>query len=249
MNTQPRIRLDEHLVETGFFESRSRARDAVARGTVSVDGAPAIKPAQKVLGTCTITVDDPAAHYVSRAALKLVEGLRAAGVDAQGATALDIGASTGGFTQVLLEAGANHVVALDVGHEQIHPSLRDDGRVTVLEGVNARYLEAETLDGHIPNLIVSDVSFISLTLALPPALKIAAPGCVGVFLVKPQFEAGRKAIGKNGVVAPDVAEQAAERLRNWLNEQDGWSTGGMVLSPIQGGDGNTEYLLWGHKAL
>lgn len=248
MDLQPHIRLDEHLVEAGFFESRSRARDAVARGTVTVDGKPATKPAQKIAPDSIIKVEDPAAAYVSRAALKLVEGLRAAHVDPQGCIALDIGASTGGFTQVLLEAGAAHVVALDVGHEQLHSSLRDDARVTVLEGVNARYLDADTLEGHTPNLIVSDVSFISLTLALPPALALAAPGCAGVFLVKPQFEAGRKAIGKNGIVAPDVAEQTAQRLRTWLDEQDGWSVGGMVPSPIQGGDGNTEYLLWGHKA-
>lgn len=248
MNLPPHIRLDEHLVEAGFFESRSRARDAVSRGTVLVDGAPATKPAQKVLRTSRITVDDPAARYVSRAALKLVEGLRAADFNPQGRIALDIGASTGGFTQVLLEAGAAHVVALDVGHEQLHASLRDDARVTVLEGVNARYLEADTLDGHLPDLIVSDVSFISLTLALPPALALAAPGCAGVFLVKPQFEAGRKAIGKNGIVAADVAAQAADRLYAWLDAQDGWSADGMVPSPIQGGDGNTEYLLWGHKA-
>lgn len=247
MNLPPHIRLDEHLVSAGFFESRSRARDAIARGTILVDGAAATKPAQKVLASCTITVNDPAARYVSRAALKLVEGLGLSGYDPRDALALDIGASTGGFTQVLLEAGARHVMALDVGHDQIHPSLAADNRVTVLEGINARHLQADTLP-HLPDFLVSDVSFISLMLALPPALALAADSARGIFLVKPQFEAGRKAVGKNGIVAPDVAHQAAIGIRDWLGTQPGWQVDGMAPSPILGGDGNAEYLLWGHKA-
>jgi 23S rRNA (cytidine1920-2'-O)/16S rRNA (cytidine1409-2'-O)-methyltransferase len=244
-----RIRLDEILVRRGFFASRSRARDAVARGTVSIAGAPVTKPGMPVEHDADIVVDDPARLYVSRAALKLKTGLAAFGVEAAGRTALDIGASTGGFTQVLLEAGARHVFAIDVGHGQFDSGLRADPRVTVIEGLNARDLERSHLGGRAPDLIVSDVSFISLTLALPPALDLAVPGAQGVFLVKPQFEAGRAAIGKGGLLRdPDEAPRVAQRLFDWLDAYPGWRARGLLPSPIEGGDGNREFLLFGEKA-
>lgn len=250
-STQPtvgRVRLDELLVRRGLFATRSRARDAIERGTVKVSGAPATKPGLAVADDVEIAVDDPARNYVSRAALKLIAGLDAFGIDPAGCTALDIGASTGGFTQVLLERGAAHVIALDVGHGQIDARLRADPRVTVIEGLNARDLAEEHLRGRLPDLLVSDVSFISLTLALPPALRLAAPGAKGIFLIKPQFEAGREAIGKGGLLRdPQDAPRVAERLRAWLDTVPGWGSIGLVGSPIEGGDGNREYLLAGER--
>lgn len=246
-DTEARLRLDEALVARGLFESRSRSRDAIVRGTVQVDGTVETRPARKVAHDANVTVADAAQAYVSRAALKLVAGLDASRIDPAGRTCLDIGASTGGFTQVLLERGAAHVIALDVGHGQLHDSLRRDERVTVLEKLNVRELDAGHLEGRVPDLIVSDVSFISLRLALPPALTLAAPGADGIFLVKPQFEAGRDLVGRGGLVAAPVAEQSADDLRDWLDTQPNWTPQGLVPAPIKGGDGNSEYLLWGSK--
>lgn len=240
-------RLDQHLVDTGHFPSRARARDAILRGTVSVDGTPCLKPAQKTGASARITVADPASGYVSRAALKLIEGLDRFGISPAGRICLDIGASTGGFTQVLLERGASRVHAIDVGHDQLHESLRAKKSVRVREGLNARDLSAADLDGDRPTLLVSDVSFISLTLALPPALDLAAPGADGVFLVKPQFEAGRARIGKGGLVDPDVAEAVAAEVRDWFGSVPGWQAGDMAPSSVKGGDGNAEWLLHGRK--
>lgn len=244
-----RRRLDEALVARGFFASRSRARDAVERGTVSLDGVVATKAGQTVSDAAVITVADPAQAYVSRAALKLIAGLDHFGIYARGCNALDIGASTGGFTQVLLERDAAHVTAIDVGHGQMHESLRSDPRVSCVEGLNARDLTAEVLDGRPLDLIVSDVSFISLKLVLPPALALARSGAHGVFLVKPQFEAGREAIGKGGILKnPADGPIVAEALAEWLGSQPGWRALGLCPSPIEGGDGNREFLLAGVKA-
>lgn len=243
-----RIRLDELLVRRGLFASRSRARDAIARGTVSVGGALSRKPGANVPEDVPVSVDDPARAYVSRAALKLIAALDHFRLDPSGRNALDIGASTGGFTQVLLERGASHVVAIDVGHGQMDAALRADPRVSCLEGINARDLDAEHLGPLKPDFIVSDVSFISLTLALPPALELAAKGTIGVFLVKPQFEAGREAIGKGGLLRdPEEGTRVAETLRDWLDTMPGWRAVGLCPSPIEGGDGNREYLLAGIK--
>jgi 23S rRNA (cytidine1920-2'-O)/16S rRNA (cytidine1409-2'-O)-methyltransferase len=243
-----KLRLDELLVRRGFFASRSRARDAVARGAVSVGGKVVSKPGQPTPEDADIVVDDPARGYVSRAALKLIAGLDAFGFDPAGMVAIDIGASTGGFTQVLLERGAAHVYAVDVGHGQIDPGLASDPRVTNLEKLNARELSAHHIDGAEPDFVVSDVSFISLKLALPPALALAAPGARCVLLVKPQFEAGREAIGKGGILRdPALGPKIAEDLAAWLETQPGWRSIGTAPSPIEGGDGNMEFLLGGIK--
>lgn len=242
------LRLDELLVRRGLFASRSRARDAVARGAVSVDGQVVRKPGQTVTETVAIAVDDPAQAYVSRAALKLIAGLERFGLDPQGCLALDVGASTGGFTQVLLERGASHVVAIDVGHGQMADRIKADPRVTNREGLNARNLSIDDLDGRRPDFIVSDVSFISLRLALPNALELAEPGARGVFLVKPQFEAGREAIGKGGLLKnPADGPCMAEELFAWLDAVPGWRAVGTCPSPLEGSDGNQEYLLAGVK--
>ncbi len=240
-------RLDQHLVDTGLFPSRARARDAILRGTVTLNGTPCTKPAQKVGSDAAIAVEDPASGYVSRAALKLIEGLKAFHIDPADRICLDIGASTGGFTQVLLEKGAAKIHAIDVGHDQLHDSLRNHPKVRASDGLNARDLTADHLGGECPSLLVSDVSFISLKLALPPALQLAAPGGEGVFLVKPQFEAGKDKIGKGGLVDPAIAEDTARNLQAWLGTVQGWEAGDLVPSPVKGGDGNAEWLLYGKK--
>ncbi|ATU92473.1 TlyA family RNA methyltransferase [Phyllobacterium zundukense] len=243
------MRLDQLLVERGMFASRSRARDAIVRGTVQIDGAVVTKPGATIPETAGISVDDPASPYVSRAALKLIAGLDHFAIEVKGHTALDIGASTGGFTQVLLERGVDHVIAVDVGHGQLHDSLRTDSRVSNLETLNARELKRDHLDGKRVGLVVSDVSFISLRLALPPALDLAEPGSHCVLLVKPQFEAGREAIGKGGILRdPKDGERVANDLRNWLDGLPGWKALGLCPSPIEGGDGNREFLLAGLKS-
>lgn len=240
-------RLDQYLVDNSQFPSRARARDAVLRGTVSIDGAVCLKPAQKVASGAVVSVSDPASGYVSRAALKLIEGLKSFDVDVTDKICLDIGASTGGFTQVLLENGAAKVHAIDVGHDQLHDSLRPHPKVVAQDGLNARELTSENLGGHQPQVLVSDVSFISLKLALPPALEIAAPEAEGIFLVKPQFEAGKNNIGKGGLVDPDIAEATAKDLQLWLSTISGWQAGDLIPSPLKGGDGNAEWLLYGKK--
>lgn len=246
--TDGELRLDHLLCEEHGYESRSRARDAILRGCVSLGGQRLLRPGRMVARDAGIEIDDPARAYVSRAALKLLHGLAASGFDPAGRTALDLGASTGGFTQVLLERSAAHVVALDAGHGQLHASLRADPRVTVIEECNARDLDKQMLRGHLPDFLVADLSFISLRLALPPALDLSLPGTQAILLVKPQFEAGKEAIGKGGVVRDaGVALRAAEDVRDWLDRQPGWRVIDMIASPIEGGDGNREFLLIAEK--
>lgn len=240
------MRLDLALVERGLMPTRARARDAIRRGGVRVGERVVTKAGTDVVADAPLAIDDPASAYVSRAALKLIAGLDAFGVDPSGLDALDIGASTGGFTQVLLERGAAHVTALDVGHGQLALSLRHDRRVTAIEGVNARGLAMDRLPCR-PDLVVADVSFISLRLALPSALDLAVPGARCVLLVKPQFEVGRAGVGKGGIVAPDLADRTARALRDWLDGLPGWHALGLVQSPLPGGDGNREWLLGGRK--
>ncbi len=241
-------RLDQLLVTLDLVASRARARDAISRGTVTVNGRVVTKPSLTFPSNAEISIDDPAQDYVSRAALKLVAALDHFQLDPTGHECLDIGASTGGFTEVLLMRGAEHVTAIDVGHGQMHPRLLDHPRVTNLEGVNARYLTPEDYDEREITFIVSDVSFISLKLALAPALELAEPGAVCVLLVKPQFEAGRDAISKAGLLKePETAPAVAAELERWLAEDMGWESLGLIPSPITGGDGNQEFLLAGRK--
>ena len=239
-------RLDVLLVERGFFSTRSRARDAIARKTVLVQGKVVDKAGQVVLSDAEIIVSDPARNYVSRAALKLLAALDEFPVRTRAINALDIGVSTGGFTQVLLERGADHVIAVDVGHGQLAQSLINNPAITLYEGLNARDLEKKHFQGLDVQLVVSDVSLLKL--ALPPALSLAANGAQAVLLVKPQFEIGREGIGKGGLLKnPADGKKIAEDLFAWLNEQQGWKAKGLRPSPIEGGDGNVEYLLYGEK--
>jgi 23S rRNA (cytidine1920-2'-O)/16S rRNA (cytidine1409-2'-O)-methyltransferase len=241
------MRLDQFLVDRGYFVTRSLARDAILRGTVTIDGRRALKPSQNVEGETAISVSDGAARYVSRAALKLVHALDHFGIDAAVDLALDLGASTGGFTQVLLERGAKRVLAVDVGHGQFAPSLRTDPRVSLIERLNARDLTWAHLPAP-PELITCDVSFISLTLALPPALRLAAPGARLIALIKPQFEAGRGFLDSSGVVTDKGAQViACLRILDWFGSQKPWRVLGVIQSPILGGDGNREFLLAAEK--
>lgn len=250
MSEDTRRRLDEALVLRGLAPSRARARDAIKRGAVSVDGNAEGKPARMVGATQAIKVDDPATGYVSRSALKLVAALDAFELSSEGVTALDLGASTGGFTQVLLERGAAHVIAVDVGHGEMDADLAADPRVTLIERLNIRDIQRAHLDGRNIDAVVADLSFISLKLALPPALALAAPDSWGVFLVKPQFEVGRKALGKGGIVrVPEISRQAADDIASWLETERGWRVFGILPSPIAGGSGNREFLIGARKAV
>ena len=234
-----RIRLDQALELRGLLPSRARARDAVLRGTVTVNGSVAHKPNQQVGPDDVIGLDDPAAAYVSRAALKLVAGLDAGAIEVAGRTCLDLGASTGGFTQVLLERGARRVYAVDVGHDQLHERIGADQRVISLEGVNGRDLTVALIAEPV-ELIVSDVSFVSILKVIDPALSLATPTADAVILIKPQFEVGRDNIGKGGIVTDDAAvAEAVLRVTAHLAEA-GWAQRFAIGSPIAGGDGNRE---------
>jgi len=238
-----RQRLDMALVSRGLAPSRARARDAILRGCVVVDGQVAPAPSTLVKPEAEIVVDDPAGSYVSRGAIKLVAGLERFSYAPAGKVVLDVGASTGGFTEVLLRAGARRVYAVDVGQGQLHPRLAGDPRVVSLEGVNARDLGPDTIAEPV-GAVVADVSFISLRLALPPALALAGEGAWCILLVKPQFEVGRAHIGKGGLVRdPALARGSAEALAEWLARDMGWRVDGLIESPISGGDGNREFLL------
>lgn len=234
-----RSRLDQALEARGLLPSRARARDAILRGTVRVNGTVASKPNQQVGAGDRIALDDPAAAYVSRAALKLVAGLDAGAIEATGRACLDLGASTGGFTQVLLERGAARVYAVDVGHDQLHERIKADRRVVSLEGVNGRDLTGELIPEPIA-LIVSDVSFVSILKVIDPVLALAKPDADAVILIKPQFEVGRDNIGKGGIVTDETAiAEAVERIIAHFAAA-GWERRFAIASPIAGGDGNRE---------
>lgn len=236
-----KIRADRHLLETGHAGSRAQARAAIEAGNVRADGVPVAKPSQLLRKEARIEFA-PAHPYVSRGALKLVAALDRFQLSPQNRVCLDVGASTGGFTQVLLERGAARVYAVDVGHGQLHGSLRSNRRVHLLEGVNARNLSPRQVHEGV-DTIVADVSFISLKLVLSPALRFASPGAWLVALVKPQFEVGRRHIGKGGIVQDAcVRERAVVGIADWIAAQH-WSVLGHVESPIVGGSGNREYLI------
>jgi len=239
------LRADVALCERGLFESRAKAREAILAGLVEVDGRRIAKPSQPVAPGAEIVAQAP--HpYVSRGGVKLAHALETFGVDARDRYCLDLGASTGGFTDALLRSGARHVVAVDVGHDQLHERLRHDPRVTSLEGLDARSVSAAHL-AEAPSLIVVDASFISLALLLPPVLPLAAEGAELVALIKPQFEAGRRA-GKKGVVRDEAVHgQVCARVAAEV-EALSWRVPAVIASPILGGEGNREFLLHARRA-
>jgi 23S rRNA (cytidine1920-2'-O)/16S rRNA (cytidine1409-2'-O)-methyltransferase len=241
-----KIRADLLLVARGLFESRAKARAAIEAGRVMVGGRPVLKPAE-ILDEDAVLQATAAHPWVGRGALKLEHALGLWPIAVEGRIVLDVGASTGGFTEVCLAAGARHVYAVDVGRGQLHGSLADDPRVTGLEGVDARALTTREIP-EPPRLVVCDVSFIGLAKALPAALGLAAAGADLVVLVKPQFEVGPERVGKGGLVKDESARaEALADVRRFL-EVAGWTVRETALSPVEGGDGNREYLLWARKA-
>lgn len=237
-----KTRIDQLLVELGLFDSRARARAAIEAGRVRVDGRVVAKASEAVSPDSAI-VAEPAHPWVGRGALKLVHALDLWPIAVEGRVALDVGASTGGFTEVCLSRGARRVYAVDVGRDQLHPSLRDDPRVANLEATDARTLDASLIDD-APGLIVCDASFIGLAKVLPAALALAASGADLVCLVKPQFEAGREHVGRGGLVKDEAVHQRVlAEVSAWL-EACGWSVRDTAVSPIEGGEGQREYLLW-----
>jgi 23S rRNA (cytidine1920-2'-O)/16S rRNA (cytidine1409-2'-O)-methyltransferase len=245
-NPQKKARLDNLLTERGLANTRSRARDLIMCGFVMVDGTLANKPAQLISETAFLEVMGDANRYVFHGAEKLIKALDEFGFDIKGRIALDVGASTGGFTQVLLERGSAHVWCIDVGRDQLSSELKDDPSVNVLESTDARTLTHDLIPEPV-TAIVADVSFISLTKALPATLKLSGRGCWLVALVKPQFEAGPDAVGKGGVVRDVAARQLAlESVRDWIGSQQGWTVTDIIQSPIEGGDGNIEFLIGAH---
>lgn len=240
-------RLDTALVQAGLARSRGEARDLVAVGAVRVDGVPARRISQRVRGGQVVVADAPG--WVSRGAGKLAAAFdrwQHLGLSAQGRRCLDIGASTGGFTQVLLVHGADEVVALDVGTAQLAPAIAADPKVREVSGVNIRDVDAEYAAGiGAPfDLVVADLSFISLTLVLPNLQPLMAPGAHGVLLVKPQFEVGRQRLGNSGVVRDRGTRLSALLAVLDSAAQHGVTVRDMALSPLRGVGGNQEYLFW-----
>ncbi len=235
------MRADLHLIETGVFDTRAKAQEAIAAGLVRVNGEPVRKPSQKIPQGAAVTAE-PAHPWVSRAALKLAAGLDAFGADPAGLFCLDVGSSTGGFTEVLLARGAARVAAVDVGRDQLAPKLKADPRVLSLETTDARTLTPAMIGG-APDLIVCDASFIGLEKVIARPLSLAREGAVLVALFKPQFQVGRAAIGKGGIVKDEAAIQAALDAACAFLEDAGWTVKGITESPIQGGDGNRERLI------
>lgn len=244
VSTDTPLRLDVALVHRGLAMSRSRGRDLIVRGLVRVDGVLATKVGMLVDEDAVVTVaEGSGADLVSRGGLKLQAGLAAFGFNAQGCVALDVGASTGGFSEVLLKAGAAKVYAVDVGHGQLDERLKADPRVVSMEGQDARALKHDLIPEPI-GAIVADLSFISLLKVLPAALALSAPGAWLTALVKPQFEAGREGVGKGGIVRDEhVRAAAVAKVKDWVAAQPGWDVVGVVPSPITGGSGNEEFLL------
>ena len=245
MKSPKRQRLDTLLVEKGLVESREKARALILAGQVDVDGHGAAKAGTMVPVDADIRVTGPEHPWVSRGGIKLAHALDAFQIDATGAIALDVGASTGGFTDVWLHRGATHVIALDVGHSQLHWKVRSDPRVTVIENTNARYLKP----GDLPNpggpitRVSIDVSFISLRHIFPVLPPLIAPGSHIVALVKPQFEAGRGDVGKGGLVQdPGVHARVIANVTMAAAEV-GLKRLGLIDSPITGAEGNQEFLL------
>ncbi|MBC6441409.1 MAG: TlyA family RNA methyltransferase [Rhodospirillales bacterium] len=247
MAASKRMRIDQLLVQRGLAESRTRAQALVMAGVVFSGESRIDKPGQQISPDAAINMRGRDHPWVSRGGLKLDHALQHFEIDVSDKIALDLGASTGGFTDVLLSRSAARVYAVDVGHGQLAWSLRQDERVVVLEKTNVRTLDAALVPDP-PEVIVGDLSFISLTVGLPAALALAAPGAVLVVLIKPQFEAGADQVGKAGVVRDRaVHDQVCESIRSWLSDESGWTVLGITDSPVTGAAGNREFLIAASK--
>lgn len=241
------MRLDQLLVERGLVDSRSRAQSLIMAGNVYSDTKRVDKAGAQVKSDIPIEIKGQDHPWVSRGGLKLDKGLTHFGISAEGKTCVDVGASTGGFTDVLLSNGAAKVYAVDVGQGQLAWKLRGDERVVVMEKTNARHLTATDIPDAI-DLVVCDASFIGLEIVLPAALNLVKPGGHVIALIKPQFEVGKGRVGKGGVVRdPDLHAEVCTRIEAWLGALDGWTTLGITESPIKGPEGNVEFLVCGEK--
>ncbi|MFC5447970.1 TlyA family RNA methyltransferase [Paenibacillus aestuarii] len=235
-------RIDILLLEQGYFESREKAKAAIMAGLVFADEEPVDKAGTKISRKATLKVKGAIHPYVSRGGLKLEKALKQFEIDLQGAVMLDIGASTGGFTDCALQNGAEYVYAIDVGYNQLDWSLRNHEKVNVMERTNFRFTKAEDLTGALPTFASIDVSFISLRIILPPLKAILQDNGSVVALIKPQFEAGREKVGKSGVVRDaDVHEEVLHNVLRFAAET-GFHLQGLTYSPITGGEGNIEFL-------
>ena len=235
-------RIDQLLVSRGLAESRARAQALIMAGLVFVGTRKIDKSGQQVPEDADISVKGRDHPWVSRGGVKLAHAIAHFGLDPAGATAMDIGSSTGGFTDVLLQGGADHVFAVDSGTNQLAWKLRQDPRVTVLEQTSARILTPEQIDRPC-GWVVCDASFISLAKVLERPLELAAPNCRLVALIKPQFEVGREEVGKGGVVRdPALHHRVCDEVQRWLGS-GGWAVDGIVKSPITGPEGNVEFLV------
>jgi len=243
MATSKRVRLDKLLVDSGYFDSRQRAQRAILAGEILIAERVFDKPGSLVLPDAAIRVT-AAERYVGRGGYKMEAALDSFGIDPSGRRCLDVGASTGGFTDCLLQRGASEVVTVDVGHNQLAWKIRSDSRVKVFEGINARFLAAEQFGANF-SLAVADVSFISLTLVLGPIFKCLEQTGEIVVLIKPQFELDAKRVDKGGVVRDATNRAAAvEKIQNFVTGQLGRQWLGVIESPILGAKGNQEFLAW-----
>jgi 23S rRNA (cytidine1920-2'-O)/16S rRNA (cytidine1409-2'-O)-methyltransferase len=241
------MRLDLLLVARGLAENRSRAQALIMAGQVHGPDRRLDKAGQEMPIDADLTVRGREHPWVSRGGVKLAHGLAEFGISPAGLICLDVGASTGGFTDVLLQGGAAKVYAVDVGHGQLAWSLRQNDRVVVLERTNARYLSRAEVPDAI-DLIVCDASFIGLRTVLPGPMALAAPGAALIALIKPQFEVGPGQVGKGGVVRdPALHDEVRSGIAAWLAQQPGWSVLGTATSPIKGPQGNVEFLIAGRK--
>jgi 23S rRNA (cytidine1920-2'-O)/16S rRNA (cytidine1409-2'-O)-methyltransferase len=239
-------RLDVLLVERGLVETRAKAQALILAGAVFSGDRKLDKAGTAYAEDTPLEVKTRDHPWVSRGGIKLAHALEHFAIDVAGFVALDVGASTGGFTDVLLQKGAARVYAVDVGHGQLAWKLRQDPRVIVLERVNARYLTAEQMP-EPPDIVVCDASFIGLETVLPAALGLAKPAARLVALIKPQFEVGPDRVGKGGVVRdPTLHHEVCERIASWLTGR-GWEVAGIVESPIRGPEGNIEFLVYAHR--
>jgi 23S rRNA (cytidine1920-2'-O)/16S rRNA (cytidine1409-2'-O)-methyltransferase len=239
-------RLDQEIVQRGLSDSREQARRMILAGEVKVKGHVVDKAATKVTAEDEIELKERP-RFVGRGGLKLESALETFGIDVTNLVGLDIGSSTGGFSDCLLQRGAVRVHAFDVGTNQMAWKLRQDPRVTVREQFNARYLTADDV-GEAAGIVVFDVSFISLLHVLIPAIALMAPGAHAVCLIKPQFELGKEKVGKGGIVrSPEDHAEAVAKIRSFVDETEGLTWEGLIESPIKGRDGNTEFLAWLRK--
>ena len=243
-----KIRLDLLLVARGLAESQAHAQAVVMAGNVLSETKRLDKPGQQVAPDIPLTLKSREHPWVSRGGMKLARGLEHFGIDVQGMRGLDIGASTGGFTDVLLAGGAAHVVAVDVGHGQFDWKLRNDPKVTLLERTNARHLTVDQVED-APNIVVCDASFIGLQTVLPAAMSLAAPEAWLVALIKPQFEVNKDQVEKGGVIRdPSLHQEICDQISGWLDGLADWQVVGVSESPVLGPEGNKEFLVAARKS-